>query len=52
MEDKEKRKPRSYKCTDTVYDNAMNMAAQKGTDLAKVIEKFVIKYGNKKQKQQ
>ncbi len=40
----EKRKPRSYKIIDSVYDKASRKAIKNGTTLSNVIEKMVIAY--------
>jgi hypothetical protein len=44
----EKRKPRSYKCTDFVYDRAMKVAKKKKTTLAEEVETFVLNLSNTK----
>lgn len=41
-----KRNPRTYKCIDKVYKNAMRRAKKENTSLANVIERFVDDYSN------
>jgi hypothetical protein len=50
MEVMDKRKPRSYKTTNSVYDNAMEFAKKKKTTLAEMVEVYVSKIARLNQK--
>lgn len=45
MKVKEKRRVRGYKITDTDYKRAMKRAKRSRSELAPIIEQFVIRYG-------
>ena len=48
MKKTEKRRLRTYKATDPVYDKAMNSAKKKGIKLCPAIEKFIVELGESK----
>lgn len=52
MKTEEKRFPRSYKVSDSAYDEAMKFAKKKNTTLAELIEAYVKRLAKKNDKLQ